>query len=73
MTIKEFNLIHVSFAKVYRYKGVTFELHYWMGPIILRRDSEQERKYKNVSCRIWQIVMKFMLKTDEEKQQYRFY
>lgn len=30
-------LIHVSMAKVYRFKGITFEWHDYLGPTFLRR------------------------------------
>ena len=66
-------IIHMTFAKVFLYKGVTLEWHDYLGPIILRRNTEVERNYKNVSLRTWGLVNKFAGLSKEEKQQYRLY
>ena len=65
--------IHISFSKCYRFKGVTFEWHNYMGPVILNRHSEQERPWRNVSLRIYGLVRKFSRLDDAEKELYRIY
>lgn len=64
-------IIHMNFARLYRFKGVTFEWHRYLGPVILNRHTEKERDYRNVSLRIWSIVSKFSWLSDEEKAKYK--
>ncbi len=66
-------LIHITYAKGFLYKGVTLEWHDYLGPIILRRNTEVERNYKNVSLRIWSLVNQFARLSKEGRQQYRLY
>ena len=60
-------------GKCYRYKGVTFEWHFFCGPIILNRNAEKDRKYRNISLRIWGLVGQFGRLSKDEQQQYRIY
>lgn len=65
--------MHITYAKGYRYKGVTLEWHNYLGPIVLNRHTEQERNYRNISLRIWGLVGQFGRLSDSKKQQYRIY
>lgn len=66
-------IIHISWANIFRYKGVTIDWHRYCGPIIINRHTEKERQYKNISMRIWGIVNQFSRLSDKEKEQYRIF
>ena len=71
--MKEFKVIHTSWANVFRYKGVTIDWYKFCGPIILNRHTEEERQYRNISGRVWSLVAKFSWLSDEEKEKYRIF
>jgi len=66
-------LIHISHTSIFRFKGVTIDLHNFCGPIILNRHTEEERQYKNISLRIWSLVNKFAGLSKEQKEAYRIF
>lgn len=65
------NIIHMSFAKIYRVAGVTFDWHDYCGPVILNRHTEKERQFKNISLRNWAAIGKFCSMSDKEKELHR--
>ncbi len=73
MTANKLEVIHISYSKVYRVGGVTFEWHRWYGPSIINRHTEEERPYRNVSGRNWAMIGKFCSMTDEQKEFHRIY
>ena len=66
-------IIHISRANIFRYKGVTIDYHSYCGPIVLNRHTDNERPYKNVSLRIWSLVNQFYRLSKEEREQYRIF
>lgn len=66
-------LIHVSWASVFLFKGVTIGWHYFCGPTILNRHTEEERQYKNISLRVWGLVNQFARLSKSEREQYRVF
>ena len=66
-------IIHIAYAKGFRFKGVTLEWNDYLGPTILNRHTEEERHYKNISLRIWNLVDKFSCLSKDEREQYRIY
>ena len=71
--MSELKILHYNFAKIYRFNGVTFEWHEYLGPIIINRHTEQERYYKNISLRNWSAVNKFSSLNDNQKEKYRIF
>jgi hypothetical protein len=65
------SIIHMSFTKVFRYKGVTIDWHKFCGPVILNRHTEKERQFKNVSLRVWNLVNKFASLSEKDREQYK--
>ena len=63
-------MIILSSGNFYLYKGVTLEMHSWMGPCPLRRTTFEPRSYANVSSRIWSLCSKFAQLSDLEQKQY---
>jgi hypothetical protein len=71
--MKELKLIHISYANIFIFKGVTIDWHNYCGPTILNRHTEEERQYKNISLRIWGLVNQFSRLSEEEREQYRVF
>lgn len=64
-------IINMTFAKIYRVNGVTFEWHDWYGPTIINRHNDRERKTKNISLRNWAAISKFLRMGAAEKESHR--
>ena len=64
-------IIHMSFAKIYKVNGVTFDWHHYCGPTIINRHTEKERQYKNISSRNWAAIAKFCAMSDAERELHR--
>jgi hypothetical protein len=64
-------ILHVSWANVYLFKGVTIDWHNYLGPTILNRHTGNERNYKNISWRIWGLVGQFGRLSKEDREQFR--
>lgn len=58
-------------GKVYRFKGVTFEFHRYLGPVMLRRKSLKEKNWRTVGRRQWAIFAKWFGLSAEQREQYR--
>lgn len=71
--MKALEVVHMSFAKIYRYKGVTFDWHEYLGPIVINRHTEKERDYRNISLRNWAMIGKFYKLSDEQKEEHRIF
>lgn len=46
-------IIHISWANVFMFKGVTIGWHNYLGPTILNRHTGNDKNYKNISWRVW--------------------
>jgi len=66
-------VIHISWANVFRYKGVTIDWHNYLGPTILNRHTEEERNYKNISLRVWGLVTQFSRLSKDDREDYRIF
>ena len=62
-------LIHSG--KTYQYKGVTFDWHDYLGPIMLNRRTFNERPWRSVSRRQWSLFAKWHSLSDEQREDYR--
>ena len=61
----------ISLGKTYCYKGVTFDYHDYLGPIILNRHTGNERPFRSVSCRTWRLFGKWFALSQDERELYR--
>jgi hypothetical protein len=77
-------ILHISWANIFYYKGVFIDWHNYCGPTLLRRNSHsnrkvlsdcigEERHWKNISGRTWALVGKFARLSKEEREQYRIF
>jgi len=64
-------IIHMSFAKIYRFECVTFEHHDYLGPMMVRRKSFNARNFKNINARQWSAYAKWLRLNDNEREKYR--
>ena len=65
-------LIHMSFAKVYKFKQCTFEWHDYLGPQPINRGTLEPLTY-SVGFRYWSSISKFSNLPNKEKQKFRIY
>ncbi len=61
----------VSDGKRYRYKGVTFDYHEYLGPIILNRHTWNERPFRSISRRQWRLFGKWFELPVDKRESYR--
>ena len=61
----------ISCGKTYYYKGVTFDYHECLGPIILNRKTWNERPFRAISSRNWSMYHKWLSLPKEEREKYR--
>lgn len=74
MTTHKLELVHVSYSKIYRVGGVTFEWHDgWFGPLIINRHTEKERPFRSISRRNWAAINKFLRMTKEQRENHRIH
>ena len=69
----EMEIIHMSFANVFYFKGVTIDWHNYLGPTLLRRTSYNERNWKNISNRTWGLVGQFSRLSEKQREQHRIF
>lgn len=61
----------ISSGKTYQYKGVTFDWHDYLGPIMLNRKTLNERPWRVVKRRQWALFAKWHKLSKEQKELYR--
>jgi len=59
----------MSVADCYRYKGVTFEWHYFCGPMLLRKDGEPSKQ--TPGQRFYEITAEWHKLPNEEREKFR--
>lgn len=70
MSVK-MEIIHMSFARIYRFGCVTFEHHDYLGPLMVRRKSFNERNFKNIKSRQWAAYSKWLRLPGYEREKFR--
>ena len=74
MSESTMEVIHVSWAKIYRYKSITFEWHFWCGPMFLRRkDLEPKSLPHHVPNRYWGELSQWQRLSEAERENYRIF
>jgi len=58
---------HICMANIYKYDGLLFEYHSYLGPTQVKKDYSQR---KRISKGFWDTVSKFEKLTDEEREEY---
>ena len=61
----------ITSGKIYQYKGVTFDHHDYLGPVILNRKTWNERPFRAISSRNWSMYNKWLSLPKEEREKYR--
>lgn len=65
------DIIHMSFARIYRFECITFEHHDYLGPLMVRRNSFDERNFKNIRSRHWAAYGKWLKLSVDEREKFR--
>lgn len=61
-------LIHISFAKIYKFKGWLFEHHRYLGGWPLTKDLEPR---KRAGDKFWLVYSEFYSLNSKDKENYR--
>ncbi|WP_146071873.1 hypothetical protein [Marinobacterium lutimaris] len=64
-------IIHMSFAKIYGFKSITFEWHDYLGPTFLRRKDYELRPVRSIPLRQWGELGQWMRLSDVQREEYR--
>ena len=62
---------HICFVNIYKYKGLVFEYHDYLGPTQYKNDASEPRK--NISKNFYNVVSKFEKLSRIEREQYQIY
>ena len=64
-------IIHMSFAKIYKYKSLIIDWHEWCGPTFLRRKDHEPKGMGRVGLRQWGEFSQWYNLSDNDKEKYR--
>ena len=64
-------VIHISWQRVYQFKGVTFEHHNYLGPMMLRRKTYEPRNFRNIRARQWAAYGSWLRLVETEREKFR--
>ena len=62
---------HLCLMNIYRYEGLVFEYHNYLGPTQLKSDMSEPRK--NISKNFWDVVSNFEKLSKTEREKYLIY
>lgn len=71
MTRLSMELIHISFAKIYQFKSITFEFHEYCGPTFLRRKDLEMRSDRSIQQRQWSEFGQWIRLSADQREEYR--
>lgn len=64
-------VIHMSFAKVYKYKSICFDWHEYLGPTFLRMKDYEAKSEQYRPFREYGLLNQWMKLNDEGREEYR--
>lgn len=64
-------VVHMSFAKIYKYKSLIIDWHEWCGPTFLRHKDHEPRDMAKIPLRQWGEFNQWLNLNDKEKELYR--
>ncbi|MCY9870482.1 hypothetical protein [Vibrio barjaei] len=67
------SIIHVSWAKIYKYKSLIIDWHDYLGPTFLRHKDLEPKDMGAIPLRLWGEFAQWNALSDEEKEKYRFH
>ena len=62
---------HICLANIYKFKGLVFEYHDYLGPTQYRADMSQPRKH--ISKNFYRVIDKFAKLSEKEREKYLIY
>lgn len=67
----KFQVIHMSFAKVYKYKSICFDWHEYLGPTFLRMKDYEAKSEQHRPFREYGLLQQWLTMNDGEREEYR--
>ncbi|GMQ53466.1 hypothetical protein [Halopseudomonas aestusnigri] len=64
-------LIHISIAKCYQFKGITFEWHDYLGPTFLRRKDLEMKPQLQRPMREYGLLGQWLRLSPKDRETYR--
>ncbi len=65
--------MHISYARVYKFKHLMFEWHSYMGPVFLRHADCEPKPEQLRPMRDYAVLNKWERLCKNEREQYRIY
>ena len=62
---------HICLPNIYKFKGLVFEFHSYLGPIQYKKDLSEPRK--NISKNFYDVIDQFVKLSDKEREKYLIY
>jgi len=69
--ISTMEVIHVSWAKVYKYKSICFDWHDYCGPTFLRVKDLESKNQQHRPMRDYGLLSQWLDLNDAEREKYR--
>ncbi len=66
-------IIHMSFAKIYKYKSLIIDWHEWCGPTFLRHKDHEPKDMAKVGGRQWGEFSQWYRLSDKDKEACRIF
>lgn len=66
-------IIHMSFAKIYKYKSLIIDWHEYCGPTFLRHKDHEVKDMSKIRCRQWGEFSQWYRLSEDEKEAFRIY
>ncbi len=67
------NIIHMSFAKIYKYKSLIIDWHDYLGPTFLRHKDHEPKNMARISLRQWGEFLQWHSMSKENQEKYRIF
>jgi len=63
-------IIHISWAKIYKYKSLIIDWHEYCGPAFLRRKDYKPKDMSRISLRQWGEFNQWLRLSEVEREKY---
>ena len=64
-------VIHLS--DIYRFEGITFEYHHYLGPILCRKDGDPAARQPGRRSPFWEMLERWEKLSHDDKEKTRIY
>ena len=71
--MEKMEIIHMSFAKIYKYKSLVIDWNEYLGPIFLRHKDHRAKDMSRIGRRQWGEFVQWWRMSDDEREAFRIY